>query len=194
MATKIIKFDLPINGTKVDTLDALRDNLTDEIVKLARSGQLERWFKSRKMEEKSQAVAHAAATHAEDKSLFISLCEILEVEVHPDDVSAIFDEPTEAGVYIKNISYFRLYEELKCDYENLKKSIATENHKTKTNTAAEKASATVKTSGAAKKTGLPRKKSEPIDIFADMVKRRNSFLGEFSDISHIIESISKNYK
>ena len=156
MATKIIKFDLPINGTKVDTLDALRDNLTDEIVKLARSGQLERWFKSRKMEEKSQAVAHAAATHAEDKSLFMSLCKILEVEVHPDDVCAIFDEPPEAGLYIKNISYFRLYEELKCDYENLKKSIATENHKNTTNTAAEKSSATVK-----KRVGLQKKQVYP---------------------------------
>lgn len=188
MAIKIIKFDLPINGTKVDTLDALRNNLTDEIVKLAQSGQLERWFKSRKMEEKSQAVAHAAATHAEDKSLFISLCEILEVEVHPDDVSAIFDEPTEAGVYIKNISYFRLYEELKCDYENLKKSIATESHKNTKNPAAEKTSATVKTSRAAKKTGVTRKKSEPIDIFAEMVKRRNSSLDEFSGIIHLLTS------
>ena len=38
MAIKIIKFDLPINGSKVATLEALRDNLTDEIVQLARSG------------------------------------------------------------------------------------------------------------------------------------------------------------
>ena len=42
MTIKIIKFDLPINGTKVTTLEALRDNLTDEIVPLARSGQLGR--------------------------------------------------------------------------------------------------------------------------------------------------------
>ncbi len=120
MAIKIIKFDLPINGTKVDTLDALRENLTGEIVKLARSGQLERWFKSRKMEEKSQAVGRATAAHAEDKSLFMALCEILEVEVHPDDVSAIFDEPPEAGLYVNNISYFRLYEKLKAEYEKFK--------------------------------------------------------------------------
>ncbi len=100
MAIKIIKFDLPINGTKVTTLEALRDNLTDEIVKLARSGQLERWFKSRQMQEQAQAVAAAVSQHAEDKALFLALCAVLEVEVHPDDASAIFDAPPIAGRHI----------------------------------------------------------------------------------------------
>lgn len=36
---KIIKFDLPINGIKAKNLEELRDNITDEIVGLARSGQ-----------------------------------------------------------------------------------------------------------------------------------------------------------
>lgn len=120
MAIKIIKFDLPINGTKVTTLEALRDNLTDEIVPLARSGQLERWFKSRKLDGSVQAVAGAVADHAEDKALFMELCAVLEVEVHPDDASAIFDAPPEAGHYVKNINYFHLYRELKDNYEELK--------------------------------------------------------------------------
>ena len=100
MAIKIIKFDLPINGTKVTTLEALRDNLTDEIVPLARSGQLERWFKSRQMQEQAQAVANAVSRNKKDKELFLALCAVLEVEVHPDDVSAIFDAPSEAGIHI----------------------------------------------------------------------------------------------
>ena len=119
MAIKIIKFDLPINGTKVTTLEALRDNLTDEIVPLARSGQLERWFQSRQMQEQAQAVAAAISEHMEDKTLFLALCAVLEVEVHPADASAIFDAPPEAGHYIKNIQYFRLYEELKISHEKL---------------------------------------------------------------------------
>ncbi|MDD2691512.1 MAG: hypothetical protein PHX69_07015 [Simplicispira sp.] len=123
MAIKIIKFDLPINGTKVTTLEALRDNLTDEIVSLARSGQLERWFKSRQLQELSRAVADAISQHAEDKALFMALCAALEVEVHPDDVGAIFDAPPEAGHWVKNINYFHLYEELKNNYEALKNSI-----------------------------------------------------------------------
>ena len=119
MAIKIIKFDLPINGTKVTTLEALRDNLTDEIVPLARSGQLERWFQSRQMQEQAQAVAAAISEHMEDKTLFLALCAVLEVEVYPADASAIFDAPPEAGHYIKNIEYFRLYEELKISHEKL---------------------------------------------------------------------------
>ena len=113
MAIKIIKFDLPINGTKVTTLETLRDNLTDEIVSLARSGQLERWFKSRQLHELAHAVADAVASQAEDKALFLALCSVLEVEVHPDDASAIFDAPPEAGQHIKGGKYFELYEELK---------------------------------------------------------------------------------
>ena len=127
MAIKIIKFDLPINGTKVTALDALRDNLTDEIVPLARSGQLERWFKSRQLQEQAQAVAAAVSEHAEDKLLFLALCAVLEVEVHPDDVSAIFDAPPEAGHWMKNINYFHLYEEIKSAYEALEKSIERQN-------------------------------------------------------------------
>ena len=122
MAIKIIKFDLPINGTKVTTLEALRDNLTDEIVPLARSGQLERWFKSRQMPQQAQAVAAAVSQHAEDKALFLALCAVLEVEVHPDDASAIFDAPPEAGQHIKGGKYFDLYEELKKSYEAMQES------------------------------------------------------------------------
>ena len=97
MSIKIIKFDLPINGSKVTTLEALRDNLTDEIVNLARSGHLERWFNSRQMQEQAQAVANAASRNKKDKELFLALCAVLEVEVHPDDASAIFDAPPQAG-------------------------------------------------------------------------------------------------
>ena len=120
MAIKIIKFDLPINGTKVTTLEALRDNLTDEIVSLARSGQLERWFKSRQLQELSRAVADAISQHAEDKALFMALCAALEVEVHPDDASAIFDAPPEAGQSVKGNKYFELYEELKENHQKLR--------------------------------------------------------------------------
>lgn len=122
MAIKIIKFDLPINGTKVTTLEALRDNLTDEIVQLARSGQLERWFKSRQLQEQAVAVAAAVSQHAKDKALFLALCEVLEVEVHPDDASAIFDVPSKAGRHFKGGKYFELYEELKKSYEAMQEN------------------------------------------------------------------------
>ena len=113
---------MPINGSKVTTLEALRDNLTDEIVPLARSGQLERWFQSRQMHEQAQAVAAAVAQHAKDKALFLALCAVLEVEVHPDDASALFDTPPEAGQPFKGGKYFELYEELKKSYEAMQEN------------------------------------------------------------------------
>ena len=110
MAIKIIKFDLPINGSKVTTLEALRDNLTDEIVQLARSGQLERWFKSRQMQAQAQAVAAAVSQNKKDKALFLALCKVLEVEVHP---------PSKAGQPVKGGKYFGLYEELKENHQKM---------------------------------------------------------------------------
>ena len=55
---KLIKFDLPINGTKARNLEELRENLTDEILALALSGQLERWLRTRQLPEQAQAVAN----------------------------------------------------------------------------------------------------------------------------------------
>lgn len=111
---KIIKFDLPINGIKVKTLDELRDNLTDELVTLARSGQLERWLGSRKLTEAAQAVAAAVEAEPDDKALFLALCQVLEVEVHPDDVVALFDEPPQAGrgFEVKDIRRKEIFEKL----------------------------------------------------------------------------------
>lgn len=94
---KLIKFDLPINGIKARTLDELRDNLSDELLALARSGQLGRWLASRKHEKIAQAVAAAVVAESDDKALFLALCRALEVKVHPDDVAALFDEPPQAG-------------------------------------------------------------------------------------------------
>lgn len=101
---KLIKFDLPINGTKVKNLEELRDNLTDEILTLARSSQLERWLKTRQLPEKAQAVATAVRREGTDKGLFLALCGVLEVEAHPDDVKAIFDVPPAPGETVHDAS------------------------------------------------------------------------------------------
>lgn len=122
---KIIKFDLPINGIKAKTVEELRDNLSDELVTLARSGQLERWFRSRKLDVSAQAVFAAVAAESDDKALFLALCQVLEVEVHPDDVAALFDEPPQAGreFEVKEIYREEIYEKLqnfsKVDFDEI---------------------------------------------------------------------------
>ena len=110
---KLIKFDLPINGAKVKNLEELRDNLTDEILTLARSSQLERWLRTRQLLVQADAVAKAVKQEGTDKGLFLALCKVLEVEAHPDDVKAIFDVPPTPGRFIPGARYFQLYEDLK---------------------------------------------------------------------------------
>ena len=103
---KLIKFDLPINGIKVKNLEELRDNLTDEILVLARSGQLERWLRTRQLLNQAEAVAKVVKSEGTDKGLFLALCKVLEVEAHPDDVKASFDAPSAPGCFIPGARYF----------------------------------------------------------------------------------------
>jgi len=43
---KPIKFDLPINNTRIVTLKQLQENLTPEILEPLRSGKLSKWLNS----------------------------------------------------------------------------------------------------------------------------------------------------
>jgi biotin carboxyl carrier protein len=98
---KLIKFDLPINGGKVKNLEELRDNLTDELVALARSGQLTRWLAVRKHHQEAESVSAAVANHAEQIPLFMALCESIGVQVDAGDVSTMFNPPPLAGSRLK---------------------------------------------------------------------------------------------
>lgn len=94
---KLIKFDLPINGLKVKTLEELRDNLTDELIVLARSGQLARWLAVRKHHQEAESVSAAVANHADQIQLFLALCQSIGVQVDAGDVATMFNPPPPAG-------------------------------------------------------------------------------------------------
>ena len=94
---KLIKFDLPINGVKIKNLEELRENLTDEIVALARSGQLARWLMTRQLADEAARVQAAVANEADDTALCLALCITFDVDVFPEDIAAIFGSPGEAG-------------------------------------------------------------------------------------------------
>lgn len=98
---KLIKFDLPINGVKVKNIEELRDNLTDELVALARSGQLKRWLTVRKLHHEAELVSTAVAHHVKNIPLFLSLCESIGVQVNLGDVEAMFNPPPPAGKPLK---------------------------------------------------------------------------------------------
>ena len=97
---KLIKFDLPINGTKVKNLEELRENLTDEVVGLARCGQLARWLTTRHLSAEAERVKAALANETDDTALCLALCGIFDVDVFPEDIAAIFGPPAPAGTIL----------------------------------------------------------------------------------------------
>lgn len=76
---KLIKFDLPINGTKVRNLEELRDNFTREILELHASGVLSKWLKSRGLEVEAEKLS-AMSTDLGDVDRLVGLCGILGVD------------------------------------------------------------------------------------------------------------------
>jgi uncharacterized protein YeeX (DUF496 family) len=81
-----IKFDLPLNGTRLATLAQLEENLTPEILEPLRSGKLAKWLRVRKLDEQAEAVeALLAADNEREVQLFKNLCEVFVSEVDEDD-------------------------------------------------------------------------------------------------------------
>ena len=89
---KMIKFDLPIDGVKVATLDQLRDHFTPEIIAHFRSGLLARWLQSRSMTRELASVEALAA--GDDAAVLKELCRIFEVEADDDAITAAISEAT----------------------------------------------------------------------------------------------------
>ena len=89
---KMIKFDLPIDGVKVATLDDLQDHLTTEIIGHFRSSLLARWLRSRGWTRELAAVEALAA--GDDATTLKELCRIFEVEADDDAIAAAVAEAT----------------------------------------------------------------------------------------------------
>ena len=89
---KMIKFDLPIDGVKVATLDDLRDHFTTETIGHFRSGLLARWLRSRSMTRELAAVE--ALTVGDDAAVLKELCRIFEMEADDDTIAAAIAEAT----------------------------------------------------------------------------------------------------
>ena len=76
---KTIKFDLPIDGVKIATLDDLRDHFTTETIGHFRSGRLTRWLRSRSMARELEVV-EALTPDDSDAAALKELYRILEVK------------------------------------------------------------------------------------------------------------------
>lgn len=76
---KPIKFDLPINGTKVHNLEELRVIFTTEILELYGSGMLLKWLKSRNFMTEADKLS-AITGHYNDNNVLYELCEIFGMD------------------------------------------------------------------------------------------------------------------
>ena len=84
MATKTIKFDLPIKGKSISTFEELRSNFGADLLPIFQSGRLHKWFLYRKLVEKADAVKAIDMQGSELEQL-TGICKVLELE--GDDVA-----------------------------------------------------------------------------------------------------------
>ena len=89
---KMIKFDLPIDGVKVATLDDLQAHFTTEIIGHYRSSLLARWLRSRGRTRELEAVEALAAD--DDATTLKELCRIFEIEADDDAIASAIAEAT----------------------------------------------------------------------------------------------------
>ena len=107
-----IEIDLTINGIKVKTLDELRENLTDELVMIARSGQLGQWLRSQSLCEEAKKVNHAVADYTGNTELFEAICAVIGVEGSKEEIAALFVPPALADTKADAGRYQQKFEAL----------------------------------------------------------------------------------
>ena len=90
---KMIKFDMPIDGVKVATLEDLQGHFTTEIVGHFRTGLLARWLRSRSM-ARELAALEALAASEDDAVVLKELCSIFDVEADDDAIAAAIAQAT----------------------------------------------------------------------------------------------------
>jgi hypothetical protein len=105
---KLIKFDLPIDGVKVKTVDELREHFTLEILDHFRSGLLVKWLASRKLQDELGAIK--VLDDVEDSALLKGLCEVFGIEADEATVAEITKESAKSGENINEIA--KIYDEL----------------------------------------------------------------------------------
>ena len=92
---KQIKFDLPLDGEKVATLDELRDHFTVEILEHFRSGLLARWLRVRDLVAELKSVEQLAVDGTDDDAGALkALCGIFEVEADDGSIKAALARAT----------------------------------------------------------------------------------------------------
>lgn len=98
---KPIKFDLPIDGVKVTTVDQLRNHFTTEIVDHFRAGTLAHWLRTRRdSEAKLVAVEELSEDYDDqprdydDRRLLMALCKTFQIDADEHSVEVALADAT----------------------------------------------------------------------------------------------------
>lgn len=91
MATKIIKFDLPMKGVKVTSLEELQDNFSADILPIFQTGRLAKWLKSRELLAQSEAIAAIDKASSELQQL-AAICRVLELDDDEEVLQFLLDD------------------------------------------------------------------------------------------------------
>lgn len=86
---KQIKFDLPIDGVKVKTVDELTDHLTVELVEHLKTGLLAKWLIAREP-ELAEIIQRIEITDKSDRELLAAILEGLGFETDEQIIDAMF--------------------------------------------------------------------------------------------------------
>lgn len=122
---KLIKFDLPLNGTKIHNLEGLRDNFTTEILELHASGLLLKWLTSRNLMTEAEKLSAIPAGH-DNVDKLMALCKVFDVEADRQVIEASLSKglPSQ-GVALREdseeIKYKEKFEKLSDLLESLKR-------------------------------------------------------------------------
>ena len=95
---KTIKFDLPIDGRKISSIEELQEHFTTEIIGHFRSGVLERWLDSRRdstLLSEIRKLAGNDEAQSDDALALRELCRIFEVDANEAAIEAAVAEPTD---------------------------------------------------------------------------------------------------
>lgn len=90
---KNIKFDLPIDGVKVRTIEEMREHFTSEIMTLYDNGLLLKWLKSRNYHEEIEQL-ELISKELPPSLLLKELCDIFKIDADDMIIAAILEKPT----------------------------------------------------------------------------------------------------
>lgn len=91
MATKMIKFDLPMKGVKVTSFEELQENFSADILPIFQAGRLSKWLMSRELVAQSEAIA-AIDKNSTELLQLVAICRVLELDDDEEVLQILLDD------------------------------------------------------------------------------------------------------